>query len=305
MARVAFAPGLRQQMERNVARFLQHLNTHQGMVPGANGEQGTDNHNWKRVTRIIRSLNELGLGDLSERFHSEALKAARRQNVALPEFVLGHWDAASRGGAAPTKRVRHPVTGQRPLTDMPTSIYLLGRDERTLEALRRGLGGEIRKGRVEAQTFPPGTAIVSPANSFGWMDGGIDGAYMTMFGDQIQRRVQDEMKNLFGTDPQNHTSGMPIGEAFIIRTYPEGTSIPNGKPEWLIVAPTMIRPGRQLAQGAARPAATPDVAGKALEAALRVAVPGMGMGTAAGVEYNAFAKAFGEAYDRVDEETFG
>ena len=80
------------------------------------------------------------------------------------------------------------------------------------------------------------------------------------------------------------------------------------------MAPTMIRPGRRLAQGAARLAATPDVAGKAIEAALkvavqagigRIAIPGMGMGTAAGVDHHAFAKVFGDAYDRADEAMVG
>jgi O-acetyl-ADP-ribose deacetylase (regulator of RNase III) len=243
-----------------------------------------------------------------------ALTAVRVNDLALS--VKQRWPSCASLLAIndDAKPMRHPVIGRSPLTDMPRNIYLVGQDHRTLEALRRGLGGEVKPGPVEAQTFPPGTAIVSPANAFGWMDGGIDGAYVTMFGDQIERRVQQEMHRLYGTDPLAGTNGMPLGEAFVIRTYPEGIAIPAGKPEWLIVAPTMIRPGRELAQGFARPVATPDVAAKAIEAALQVAVktgidsiaiPGMGMGTAAGVDYNAFANAFGDAYDRVDEAMFG
>jgi hypothetical protein len=33
--------------------------------------------------------------------------------------------------------------------------------------------------------------VVSPANSYGFMDGGIDAAYRAFFGAQIERTVQD------------------------------------------------------------------------------------------------------------------
>ena len=160
------------------------------------------------------------------------------------------------------------------------------------------------RGDVKQQTFPPGAAVVSPANAFGWMDGGIDADYRDMFGAQIERRVQEEIARRYGK------AGMPIGEAFVLRTYPEGAAIPPGRPEWLIVAPTMTRPGRHLAQGAGRPRATRDLAGKAVEAALKAAInagiqpaafPGMGIGTAAAVDANAFAKAFADAHEAADE----
>jgi hypothetical protein len=34
-------------------------------------------------------------------------------------------------------------------------------------------------------------AVVSPANSFGFMDGGIDATYLTHFGSQLQTEVQN------------------------------------------------------------------------------------------------------------------
>jgi hypothetical protein len=37
-------------------------------------------------------------------------------------------------------------------------------------------------------------AIVSPANSFGYMDGGIDLVYITRFGWELQTRLQSHLK---------------------------------------------------------------------------------------------------------------
>lgn len=34
------------------------------------------------------------------------------------------------------------------------------------------------------------TAVVSPANSFGFMDGGLDALYTSFFGPQLQQRLQ-------------------------------------------------------------------------------------------------------------------
>jgi hypothetical protein len=82
-------------------------------------------------------------------------------------------------------------------------------------------------------------AVVSPANTKGYMQGGggnvgrgnIDQAYYDWFGPQIQERVQAKIKELYGSDT------MPMGQSFMIRTYPEGQSIPMGYPGWLIVTP--------------------------------------------------------------------
>lgn len=73
-------------------------------------------------------------------------------------------------------------------------------------------------------------AILSPANSFGFMDGGIDLAYTQRFGWQLQERLQDELR-------QHHLGELPVGQALVIETYdPE---IP-----YLICAPTMRVPSR-------------------------------------------------------------
>lgn len=71
-------------------------------------------------------------------------------------------------------------------------------------------------------------AIVSPANSFGFMDGGIDLIYSRFFGWELEERL----KHLLA---EQYFGELPIGQAVIIPT--EHTSIP-----FLISAPTMRVP---------------------------------------------------------------
>jgi O-acetyl-ADP-ribose deacetylase (regulator of RNase III) len=71
-------------------------------------------------------------------------------------------------------------------------------------------------------------AIVSPANSFGYMDGGIDWVYTRRFGWDLQRRLQDLLRH-------EHDGELPVGQAVIIKT--EAEDFP-----YLISAPTMRVP---------------------------------------------------------------
>jgi O-acetyl-ADP-ribose deacetylase (regulator of RNase III) len=71
-------------------------------------------------------------------------------------------------------------------------------------------------------------AIVSPANSFGFMNGGIDQSYAEFFGWQIQERLQSLIK-------EAHYGELLVGQADIIQT--EHHKIP-----FLIAAPTMRVP---------------------------------------------------------------
>ncbi len=73
-----------------------------------------------------------------------------------------------------------------------------------------------------------GTAIVSPANSFGFMNGGIDEAYTKYFGLQIVDLLQSLIKIKWGGE-------LPIGCAEIVQT--NNKNIP-----FLISAPTMRVP---------------------------------------------------------------
>lgn len=73
-------------------------------------------------------------------------------------------------------------------------------------------------------------AIVSPANSFGYMDGGIDLAYRNFFGLKIQNRLQAVIKDKFGGE-------LPVGKAVIIPTG-------HRRITRLVAAPTMRTPMR-------------------------------------------------------------
>ena len=60
--------------------------------------------------------------------------------------------------------------------------------------------------------------VVSPANSFGLMDGGYDLALTEYFGDQLQRRVQQYiLHNFYGEQP--------VGTSFIIDSGLHGISV--------------------------------------------------------------------------------
>src|SRR4029453_10618630 len=73
-------------------------------------------------------------------------------------------------------------------------------------------------------------AIVSPANSFGFMDGGLDHQISEHFGWDLQERVQKAIQG-------RPLRELLIGEAMIIPTE-------NARTPWLVVAPTMRVPMR-------------------------------------------------------------
>lgn len=91
---------------------------------------------------------------------------------------------------------------------------------------------------------PAADAIVSPANSFGFMDGGIDMAYSRHFGWQMQDRLQEVIR-------EKYRGELLVGDAIIIPTV-EGKENENcvdwakyneGQPiKYLISAPTMRVP---------------------------------------------------------------
>ncbi len=71
-------------------------------------------------------------------------------------------------------------------------------------------------------------AIISPANSFGFMDGGIDRLYLERFGQSLQDRVQNQIR-------EDHGGELLVGAATIVKT--EDPEFP-----FLIAAPTMRVP---------------------------------------------------------------
>lgn len=71
-------------------------------------------------------------------------------------------------------------------------------------------------------------AVVSPANSFGFMDGGIDAIFLSYFGYEIQNKVR---KQIF----DYHNGELIVGNADIVETE-------NEKIPFLVVTPTMLVP---------------------------------------------------------------
>jgi len=71
-------------------------------------------------------------------------------------------------------------------------------------------------------------AIVSPANSFGYMDGGVDLVYSRFFGWELQTKLQAILA-------ENHFGELPVGQAVMV---------PTGHPSipFLVSAPTMRVP---------------------------------------------------------------
>lgn len=78
------------------------------------------------------------------------------------------------------------------------------------------------------------TALVSPANSFGYMNGGIDNIYSQMF-PGIQQQVQHKIST-FGIKDNSNRNYLPIGSAITVPT--NSKSCPH-----IISAPTMFLPG--------------------------------------------------------------
>lgn len=74
----------------------------------------------------------------------------------------------------------------------------------------------------------PWGALVSPANSYGHMDGGIDEEYIEYFGSEVQQRV-------YGAIARLPHGLLPVGSGLLVHTGDE--RIPH-----LIVAPTMVLP---------------------------------------------------------------
>jgi O-acetyl-ADP-ribose deacetylase (regulator of RNase III) len=71
-------------------------------------------------------------------------------------------------------------------------------------------------------------AVVSPANSYGFMDGGIDAVFMNHFGSDIQMRVRRQIYDY-------HHGELVVGQADAVETG-------NERIPFLIVAPTMRVP---------------------------------------------------------------
>lgn len=71
-------------------------------------------------------------------------------------------------------------------------------------------------------------AVISPANSFGYMDGGIDAVYIRRFGQQLETDLQTVIQRKFRGE-------LPVGQATIIPTN-------ENQIKYVVSAPTMRIP---------------------------------------------------------------
>lgn len=136
-------------------------------------------------------------------------------------------------------------------------------------------------------------AIVSPANSFGFMDGGLDLRLSERFGWGVQERLQA----LIASRPMRE---LLVGEYIVIETN-------DNQVPWLISVPTMRVPMRL------RQTVNPYLAMKALlVAALNhkgtpeittVAIPGLGTGCGH-LDPTTATKQMRKAFDEIHEEQF-
>ncbi|HWX19714.1 MAG TPA: macro domain-containing protein [Candidatus Binatia bacterium] len=124
--------------------------------------------------------------------------------------------------------------------------------------------------------------VVSPANSYGFMDGGIDAAYRAFFGPQIERAVQDAVTRR----PEGH---LPVGAGLFVRTG-------HARVPYLIVAPTMAMPEPVESRNCYRAMkAILRIATANIEVGRNIYCPGLGTGVGMVPPENA-AAAMAEAY---------
>ena len=100
-------------------------------------------------------------------------------------------------------------------------LKLYFKDETNIEFVNENFIDFMKKNKVDC--------VVSPANSFGLMDGGFDLAITNWYGEELQKRVQKYII-------ENYYGEQPVGTSFIIETGKDN--------EYLIHTPTMRVPER-------------------------------------------------------------
>jgi len=137
-------------------------------------------------------------------------------------------------------------------------------------------------------------AVVSPANSYGWMRGGIDAVYARAF-PGVEQSVRSAVLAFHGGE-------VPIGEAVVVPTG-------EAEPAWLISAPTMREPGERLPADTVHPYLAARAVflqwrdgqlddGPVREIVDTIAMPGLGTGVG-GVDPATCARQVAAAWDEV------
>ena len=138
-------------------------------------------------------------------------------------------------------------------------------------------------------------AVVSPANSYGWMRGGVDAMYARAF-PEVEQNVRSAVLAYHGGE-------LPVGEALLVPTGAPG-------PAWLVSAPTMREPGEQLPADTVHPYLAAHAVlqlwsrgvlenGMPVRDVVRsIALPGLGTGVG-GVTPELCAHQVGAAWDEI------
>ncbi|MDA3646021.1 macro domain-containing protein [Saccharopolyspora indica] len=154
------------------------------------------------------------------------------------------------------------------------------------------VGLSVHRGSVLDLTVD---AVVSPANSYGWMRGGIDAVYARAF-PEVEEQVRSAVLAYHGGE-------LPVGEALLVPT-----GAPN--PIWLISAPTMREPGELLPVDTVHPylaaravlrlwaSAVLENGALVRQVVRSIAMPGLGTGVG-GVAPDLCARQIAAAWDEV------
>lgn len=114
---------------------------------------------------------------------------------------------------------------------LPIDLWLIHPDAAMCDAFRSRFAGLPRVSVIQSrfEDLPPHDCFVTAANSFGIMNAGIDAAVVHFHGDDLMRRIQHRIMDLY-------LGEQPIGTSFIE---------PTANPRFPFVAhsPTMRVPG--------------------------------------------------------------
>jgi O-acetyl-ADP-ribose deacetylase (regulator of RNase III) len=114
----------------------------------------------------------------------------------------------------------------------PLTLVLCAIEEPLARAWDAAVGERSDVNVHRGSTLETGAdAVVSPANSYGWMRGGVDAVYAAAF-PSIEQQVRSAVLAYTGGE-------LPVGQALIV---PTGAV----SPAWLISSPTMREPGELL-----------------------------------------------------------
>ena len=127
--------------------------------------------------------------------------------------------------ADPTPGDDDPLEG----TMVPSKIILIDRSQPLVDRWKEQFSDCPQVEAIAGDYFQrPADALVSPANSFGIMDGGLDLAIRDQLGFSVERRIQEVIV-------EKHHGELPIGCAEVVETD-------DRRWRYLIAAPTMRIP---------------------------------------------------------------